>query len=426
MKYLGKMLAAAASAAVLVGGIATAEQEKKPLKIGIPVFLSGAAAGPFGLPERKAAELVIDALNAGKVPAPYTKIGVNGRKIAPTFVDEAADAPTEYRALVEREKVEVVVGYTSSGKCKAIAPLAEELKAFTVFIDCGTPQIFEEIVTKPKFLFRTGPTATPDNVGAARYLVDSGIDLSRVAGINQNYAWGQDSWRDFSTSLAALGVKSKIVDKQFPKIFAGEYGAEVSSLLTSTPTVVHTSFWGGDLEAFVLQSAPRGLFARTRVVMTTGEALFPRLAKDIPEGAIVGARGPFSIFAPDTELARWFAKAYEEKYGESPTYPAWKMAQALFGVKAAYEAAGVDATPEEAAAALVGLEFEAPAGIVKMAIGNGHQAIQSIAYGVYKLGADGKPTVEKVRTYKAECVNPPNGMTSAKWIAAGFPGAKCK
>ncbi|MBL4796758.1 MAG: hypothetical protein JKY50_05055, partial [Oleispira sp.] len=159
--------------------------------------------------------------------------------------------------------------------------------------------------------------------------------------------------------------------------------------------------------------------------LSTGEALFPSLAKEIPEGAIIGARGPFDVFAPDTELAKWFAASYEEKYGVVPTFPAWKMAQAVLGAKAAYEKAGEGATAPEAAAALVGLKFEAPGGMVHMAIANGHQAIQGISYGTYKY-VDGKPTVENVVAYSAECVTPPNDMTATQWIDAGFPGADCK
>jgi branched-chain amino acid transport system substrate-binding protein len=414
-------------AGVALGAAATAvsAQDGEAIKIGFPVFLSGAAAGPFGQPEKEAAELLIEALNAGTVPAPYATKGIAGKTVEAVFVDEAANAVTEYRNLIERDNVDAVVGYTSSGNCKSVAPLAEDLKTLTVFVDCGTPQIFEEIVTDPTYLFRTGPTGTIDSVGAARYLQDSGVDLSRVAGINQNYAWGQDAWRDFTQSLTSLDTGSEIVTEQFPKVYAGQYGAEVSALLTSTPTAVHTSFWGGDLEAFLLQSAPRGLFARSNVLMSCGEALFPRLADQIPEGAIIGARGPYSVFAPENDLSTWFNAAYAEKFGQKPTYPAWKMAQAIFGLKAAWEKAGEDADTAAVAAAFKNLEFETPAGTVKMAIGNGHQAIQGIAYGRYKKDADGNPGVVDVISYSAECVNPPNDMMAADWIKAGFPNANC-
>ena len=36
-----------------------------------------------------------------------------------------------------------------------------------------------------------------DNVAAARYLLAKKKNITSYSGINQNYAWGQDSWRDF-------------------------------------------------------------------------------------------------------------------------------------------------------------------------------------------------------------------------------------
>ena len=100
------------------------------------------------------------------------------------------------------------------------------------------------------------------------------------------------------------------------------------------------------------------------------------------------------------------------------------MAQAVLGVKAAYEKAGEGADSTAAAEAMENLEFEAPSGTVRMSLANGHQAAQSISYGTYVL-EDGEPAVENVRTYSAECINPPADQTAAEWIAAGFPGAEC-
>src|SRR5512134_3777340 len=76
MIMLRKILAAAAVAALLPA-IAVA-QDEAPLKIGVVSFLSGAAAGPFGVPARNAAEITIEMLNAGKVPAPYATKGFGG------------------------------------------------------------------------------------------------------------------------------------------------------------------------------------------------------------------------------------------------------------------------------------------------------------------------------------------------------------
>ena len=51
-----------------------------------------------------------------------------------------------------------------------------------------------------------------------------------------------------------MKVPKAAVDKElFPKLFAGEYGAEISTLLTSNSQFIHSSFYDGDLEAFVFQ-----------------------------------------------------------------------------------------------------------------------------------------------------------------------------
>jgi len=87
--------------------------------------------------------------------------------------------------------------------------------------------------------------------------------VKSIAGINQNYAWGQDSWTDFEAAMKALRPGIEVKTSQMTKLMAGQFGAEISSLLASGADVIHSSFWGGDLEGLVLQGAPRGLFSST-------------------------------------------------------------------------------------------------------------------------------------------------------------------
>jgi branched-chain amino acid transport system substrate-binding protein len=424
--------------ALLAAGLALAltpvwAQDKaapeKPIKIGIVTFLSGAAAGPFGVPARNGAEVIVEAINTGKVPAPYASTGLGGAPIEVSFVDEAGGTTkqvNEFRNLVQRDNVDAVIGYISSGDCLAVAPVAEELKRLTIFFDCGTPRIFED--ASYKYLFRTGATATIDNTAAALYVMEMKPQLKTVAAINQNYAWGQDSWNDFEAAIKVLKPDVKIGTSQMPKLLAGQYGAEISALLTSDADIVHSSFWGGDAEALILQGAPRGLFKKSTVLMTAGEPTLVRLGTQVPEGTVIGARGPFNVFAPDTELNRWFRKAYDERYGIAPSYPAYKMAQALLGLKAAFDKAqaangGKRPNQDQVIAAFENLTFEGPGGPVAMSLGKGHQAVQGTAYGTVKHEG-GKVTVVNVKRYPASRITPPDGMKSEDWIKSGFKTAK--
>ena len=174
------------------------------------------------MPARNAAEIVVEMLNAGKAPAPYATKGFGGAKIETQVIDESGSSTTqvtEYRNLVQRDKVDLVIGYVSSGNCLAIAPVAEELKKLTDLFDCGTPRIFED--NSYKYVFRTSPTSTMDNVGAALYVTDVKPKLKSIAGINQNYAWGQDSWSDFEASMKQLMPKVEVKTSQMPSCSPG-------------------------------------------------------------------------------------------------------------------------------------------------------------------------------------------------------------
>jgi branched-chain amino acid transport system substrate-binding protein len=422
-------LGAAAAVLLLSGAPAAQAQDDPTITIGIVTFLSGGAAGPFGVPARNAAELVVEAINNGDVPAPYDTPGIAGAQIRTVIIDEAGGTTAqvaELRNLVEREGVDLVVGYISSGDCLAVAPVAEELQALTVLFDCGTPRIFEE--AEYRYVFRTGPTATLDNVALARYLLDRDPDISTIAGINQNYAWGQDSWLDFKEAMVALKPDIEVTTEQFPQIYAGQYGGEISALLVNPPDVVHSSFWGADLEAFILQGVARGLFDDSLVALSAGEPAMFRLAGQIPEGTVIGARGPHGVLAPDNELNAWFRPAYMDRFATPPIYASYKMTMALLGVKTAYEKAAGDGDglPDKEAVidAFEHLEFETPSGLVRMALGNGHQAIMSGPIGVFGM-EDGEPALVDVVEYPAECVNPPEGVNSLDWIRSGFEGAEC-
>jgi branched-chain amino acid transport system substrate-binding protein len=441
-------IAAAAALCMLASG--TQADEPQPIRIGFVTFLSGPAAGPFGVPAKLAAEAIVESVNAGKAPPPYNTRGFGGRPLELVVIDEAGGATkqvTEFRNLVERSNVDFVIGYISSGDCLAVAPVAEEMKKLTVLFDCGTPRIFEDAAYK--YVFRTRPHATMDAVAAALYLLDARPDLKSFGGINQNYAWGQDSWNDFSTAMSVLKPDAKITTSQMPKFGAGQYGAEISALLASDSDVIHSSLWGGDLEAFVLQGGPRALFSKSPLILVAGEPYLHALGSNIPDGTIVGARGTNGVFAPASALNAWLKDIYKAKSGGlDPNYPAYSAALGFLGLKSAYEKAKIaklsasipmgankgvkeamekayDVGPsqEEVIAAFEHLTFDSPSGKMSLTLGKGHQAASGTAYGTTKL-VNGQVTVVNIKRYPMERVQPPDGMLSADWIKAGMKPAK--
>jgi branched-chain amino acid transport system substrate-binding protein len=193
------------------------------------------------------------------------------------------------------------------------------------------------------------------------------------------------------------------------------------------PDVIHSSFWGGDLDAFVLQAVPRGALKKSVAVLTCGETATHKLAGQIPDGTIIGARGPHGVYAPDNALNKWFRTAYQDRFGLFPNYPAYHMSQAILGLKSAYEKAqgtGAGAPEKDAViAAFENLTFETPSGPIRMALGKGHQAVEPTVYGRAKT-VGGKLTFVDVKHYPAERVNPPEGTKSTDWIKSSLKPAK--
>ncbi len=449
MKRIGGALGAAVVACSLLAmGMPAQAQQKTSVKVGFVTFLSGPAAGPFGVPAKMAAEAIVESLNAGKGPAPYQIKGFGGLPIELVIADEAGGATkqvAEFRTLVQRQEVDLVIGYIGSGDCLAIAPVAEELKKLTVLFDCGTPRVFEE--ASYKYVFRTRAHATMDAVAATMYLLDNRPAVKRISGINQNYAYGQDSWNDFEASIKAMKPGVELVTSQMPKFGAGQYGSEISALLASNSDVIHSSLWGGDLEAFMLQAQPRDLFRKSVLVLVAGEPYLHRLPGKIPDGTIVGARGTNGVFAPDSPHKRWLTEIYKAKAGVDPNYPAFSVAQAFLGVKAAWEKAAAKKigsaipmgaaknvkeemekayappTQDELIASFENSTFDSPSGKVKMGLGKGHQAVMGTAYGTTRF-ENGVVKVGNIKYYDADRVTPPEGISSLDWIKSGFRKTK--
>jgi branched-chain amino acid transport system substrate-binding protein len=317
--------------------------------------------------------------------------------------------------------VDAVLGYTSSANCLAIAPVAEELQILTIVPICGTRRLTED--RKLKYVFRTSNHQTADSVMAARYVLAIKPEVKTIAGANEDYAWGRDSWEDFRAAVLQLKPDVKVVGELWTKIQAGEYSAEISKLLALKPDVVHSTFWGGGLITFVKQAATRGLFQNSLVIFPVVEQSFQDLKDEMPVGVISLPRATAGYFLyPDSQshpLQKEFVEGMKARYGRYPDYPAYRTYQGLAGLKAAYEKAidqvGRWPKAEEVAKAFEGLTWQTPLGPVTMR--SDHQAVHAGIVGLSKFSPEYSFAVmDRIMEMPADQIMPPVGMQAPDWL----------
>lgn len=407
----------ATTVAALMFGNGAHAQSAKPaqLNIGITTFLSGPAS-VFGVPARQAADLYIAQLNAAG--------GIDGVKIVPTIIDEGVGGNgflSEYRRVVQEQGVRVMLASISSGNCTTIAPVAEDLKVLNIMWDCGTEKVLEE--KRYRYVVRTQANATTEMVAAVLYLLREKPDFKTLAVVNQDYAYGRDSWELFRNTLLALKPDVKIVAELFPRFGATDYSTEISRLQAMRPDVILSTSWGGDLDTFVRQSAQRGLFKNSQFVLPLAESSLERLGKIMPDGVIVGARGDHYFLHPelkDDPKLKNFVQQFKAKTGQYPIYSVHHMIQALDGMVAGYQKAikankGQWPSTEQVADAMHDLEFRGLTRSVKMRADG--QGLEDQLMGVTKMTAAYPfPVIDKMVIYPAELITAPVGQKSPSWV----------
>ena len=281
MKFKTSMSVIALAVGLASAGPVAAQEKPSSLGVGIFTFTSGPAAA-YGMPGKNAADLMIEQINA--------KGGIGGVQVNPIYVDEAQGTQgiiAEYRRLAGDPKNQVMMAALSSANCLALAPLAEQLEVPTVGWNCDTHQLLMD--GKSKYVFRPNGNTVPEFIAYAIYLLVQKPDVKTVAIINPDYAFGHDAAKIFKAALQALKPDIQIVAELFPKLGSPNYQTEISRLATARPDVIFSNLWGADLENFVRQASPRGLFTSSQVVLALGETVLQRVA--LPDGVIVGVLG---------------------------------------------------------------------------------------------------------------------------------------
>jgi branched-chain amino acid transport system substrate-binding protein len=392
-------------------------QPGKPqaLRLGIATFLTGPAS-VFGIPAKAAAELWIDEFNA--------KGGLGGVKFAPVFIDEGLGGEkflSEYRRIAQEPGEKVMLAGISSGDCNTVAPVAEDLKILNDMWDCGTEKILED--RRYKYVVRTQANGVTEMVATVVYLLKTKPDFKTIAVVNQDYAWGRDSWELFRNTLMALKPDTKVVAELFPKFGAVDFSTEITRLQALKPDVILSTAWGGDLDTFARQASQRGLMKSSLFVLPLAESSLERLGTALPDGVIVGMRGDHYFLHPETKndpKHREFVEKFRAKTGAYPIYPVYHMVAALEGVTDAYQAAmkkanGQWPTAEQVAAELHELKFKGLTRPVTMR--EDGQGLEDQMLGLTKKVSEYSfPVIDKMMIIPAAAVTTPVGQKSPEWV----------
>ena len=136
-----------------------APQAQEPIRIGAFLAITGPAAF-LGDPEQKTLELYVEKLNAAG--------GLLGRKLQLVAYDSAGDAEkarTFAKRLIEQDKVDLIVGGSTTGETMAVVPLVEQ--AGVPFISLAGAVVIIEPVKK--WVFKTPHT---DRMACEKIFVD--------------------------------------------------------------------------------------------------------------------------------------------------------------------------------------------------------------------------------------------------------------
>jgi branched-chain amino acid transport system substrate-binding protein len=216
-----------------------------PLKIGLMLPYTGTFAGPGKS---------IDNAFRQYIAEKGDKLA--GRSIEYVVVDDQADpskATDNMNRLVERDKVDVVIGTVHSGVQMAMMKIARESRKLMIIPNAGAA-----IATQSGCLpnvFRTSFTNWQPNYPAGQVMIDAG--LKNVMTISWKYAAGEEQIGGFREGFTKAG--GNIVGElwlPFPEV---EFQSYLTQIAQKKPDGVFTFFAGGGAVKFVKDYAAAGL-----------------------------------------------------------------------------------------------------------------------------------------------------------------------
>ena len=357
-----------AAAAVILGGTGAQGQEK--LKIGIIATLSGPPA-VLGQQLRNGFNLAVKDLNG--------KLG--GRDVEVTVADDELKpdlAVNKVKALVDRDKVDFVVGPIFSNILAAIMKPVTEGGAILISPNAGTSN-FAGKECNPNF-FVTSYQNDQVFAVSGKHAQDTGIKKAFL--MAPNYQAGKDALAGFKAFF-----KGDIADEVYVPLNQLDFSAELAKIAAAKPDAVYVFLPGGMGVNFVKQFRQAGLANNVTFLsaFTVDESTLPA-QQDAALGFFGGAN-----WAPDLDNPqnKRFVAAYEKEFGAVPaTYAFQAYDAALLIDSAVRQVQGNVANREALRAAMMKAEFASLRGGFKF--NTNHYPIQDFYLVKVAKRADGK------------------------------------
>ncbi len=334
-----------AALAALLGVVITPALAQEKIKIGVIVTTSGPAAA-LGQQVRDGFALAVKELGG--------KMG--GRDVEVVNADDELKpdgAVSKVRGLLERDKVDFVVGPIFSNILQAIHRPVVENKTFLISPNAG-PSSFAGKECNP-FFFVT--SYQNDQVHEILGKVAQDRGYKRVYLLVPNYQAGRDSAAGFK-----LDYKGEIVEESYTPLGTLDFQPELTKINSLKPDALFTFMPGGMGVNLVKQYKQAGVTVPVLSAFTVDESTLPA-QQDAAVGMFGGANWAPNL---DNPQSKKFVAAYEATYNSVPgTYAAQAYDTALL-IDSAVKAVKGDLSSKEAvAAALKKADFSSVRGNFK-------------------------------------------------------------
>jgi branched-chain amino acid transport system substrate-binding protein len=366
MKKLLSTLAMTAALGLIAGNAGA--QEK--LKIGLLTTLSGPPAA-LGAQQRNGFQLALKNMG-GKLGGREVELIVQDDELKPDVAVQKA------KALVERDKVEFVVGPVFSNILQAILKPVTDGGAFMISPNAGTSNFAGKECNANLFVTSYQNDQVHEVLG--KYAQDSGIKKAFI--MAPNYQAGKDSLAGFKRYF-----KGEVLDEVYVPLNQLDYAAELSKIAAAKPEAIFVFLPGGMGVNFVKQFRQAGLADSIKFLsaFTVDESTLPA-QQDAAVGFFAG-----SNWAPnmDNPANKKFVADYEAEYKAVPASYAFQAYDAAQLIDSALKATKGDTSNKDALrAAMMKADFTSPRG--KFTFNTNHYPIQDFYLVKVAKRADGK------------------------------------